>query len=302
MSIPQLAGVPGFSAAGGMPPAGTVTVECRSVNSRFLDLTLRLDDTLRFAEPAIRERLQKRLTRGKVEVRMSLSADESALPAQINESALKRLLELQSAVLRHSPEAAELSVSEILEMPGIAHTAQTDKDELLQAVLAVLDKTLDGFIAAREREGAALAKVINSYMDKMTSVVEEVRAAIPQILAQLQAKLAARLEDALSQTLTQQGTLTKEEITERIRQEVTLYAMRMDVDEEMNRLTTHIAEVRRLLAAGGAVGRKLDFMAQEMNREANTLGSKAAAIEMTQASLSLKITIDQMREQIQNLE
>ena len=233
---------------------------------------------------------------------MSLSADESALPAQINENALKRLLELQSAVLRHSPEAAELSVSEILEMPGIAHTAQTDKDELLQAVLAVLDKTLDGFIAAREREGAALAKVINGYMDKMTSVVEEVRAAIPQILAQLQAKLAARLEDALSQTLTQQGTLTKEEITERIRQEVTLYAMRMDVDEEMNRLTTHIAEVRRLLAAGGAVGRKLDFMAQEMNREANTLGSKAAAIEMTQASLSLKITIDQMREQIQNLE
>ena len=118
----------GYFAADGMTPAGTVTVECRSVNSRFLDLTLRLDDTLRFAEPAIRERLQKRLTRGKVEVRMSLSADESALPAQINESALKRLLELQSAVLRHSPEAAELSVSEILEMPGIAHTAQTDKD------------------------------------------------------------------------------------------------------------------------------------------------------------------------------
>lgn len=298
----SIASMTGYFAADGMTPAGTVTVECRSVNSRFLDLTLRLDDTLRFAEPAIRERLQKRLTRGKVEVRMSLSADESALPAQINESALKRLLELQSAVLRHSPEAAELSVSEILEMPGIAHTAQTDKDELLQAVLAVLDKTLDGFIAAREREGAALAKVINGYMDKMTSVVEEVRAAIPQILTQLQAKLAARLEDALSQTLTQQGTLTKEEITERIRQEVTLYAMRMDVDEEMNRLTTHIAEVRRLLAAGGAVGRKLDFMAQEMNREANTLGSKAAAIEMTQASLSLKITIDQMREQIQNLE
>lgn len=300
--MPSIASMTGYFAADGMTPAGTVTVECRSVNSRFLDLTLRLDDTLRFAEPAIRERLQKRLTRGKVEVRMSLSADESALTAQINESALKRLLELQSAVLRHSPEAAELSVSEILEMPGIAHTAQTDKDELLQAVLAVLDKTLDGFIAAREREGAALAKVINGYMDKMTSVVEEVRAAIPQILAQLQAKLAARLEDALSQTLTQQGTLTKEEITERIRQEVTLYAMRMDVDEEMNRLTTHIAEVRRLLAAGGAVGRKLDFMAQEMNREANTLGSKAAAIEMTQASLSLKITIDQMREQIQNLE
>ena len=205
-------------------------------------------------------------------------------------------------MLRHSPEAAELSVSEILEMPGIAHTAQTDKDELLQAVLAVLDKTLDGFIAAREREGAALAKVINGYMDKMTSVVEEVRAAIPQILAQLQAKLAARLEDALSQTLTQQGTLTKEEITERIRQEVTLYAMRMDVDEEMNRLTTHIAEVRRLLAASGAVGRKLDFMAQEMNREANTILSKSSDLEISNIAIDLKTEIEKVREQIQNVE
>ena len=298
----SVASMTGYFAADGKTPAGTVAVECRSVNSRFLDFTLRLDDGLRFAEPAIRERLQKRLSRGKVEVRMTLSADESALPAQVNEGALKRLLELQTAVQRLSPDAAPLSVAEVLEMPGIAHSVAADKEELLAAILEILDKTLDGFIAARQREGAALALVINGYMDKMTEVVCDVRAAIPKIIAQLQEKLTGRLEDALAQALTEKGTLTKEEVTDRIRQEVTLYAMRMDVDEEMNRLTTHIAEVRRLLAAGGAVGRKLDFMAQEMNREANTLGSKAAAIEMTQASLSLKITIDQMREQIQNLE
>lgn len=300
--MPSVASMTGYAAADGKTAAGTVTVECRSVNSRFLDLTLRLDDALRFAEPAVRERLQKRLGRGKVEVRMSLSRDESALPATVNEAALARLVALQAAVQKHAPEAEALSVAEILAMPGIAHTESTDRDELLQAVMAVLDRCIDGLVEARRREGAALARVINGYMDDMSAVVGEVRAAIPRIVAQLQEKLAARLEDALSSALTEKSTLTKEEVSERIRQEVTLYAMRMDVDEEMNRLTTHIAEVRRLLAEGGAVGRKLDFMAQEMNREANTLGSKAAAIEMTQASLSLKITIDRMREQIQNLE
>ena len=300
--MPSVASMTGYAAADGKTAAGTVTVECRSVNSRFLDLTLRLDDALRFAEPAVRERLQKRLGRGKVEVRMSLSRDESALPATVNEAALARLVALQAAVQKHAPEAEALSVAEILAMPGIAHTESADRDELLQAVMAVLDRCIDGLVEARRREGAALARVINGYMDDMSAVVGEVRAAIPRIVAQLQEKLAARLEDALSSALTEKSTLTKEEVSERIRQEVTLYAMRMDVDEEMNRLTTHIAEVRRLLAEGGAVGRKLDFMAQEMNREANTLGSKAAAIEMTQASLSLKITIDRMREQIQNLE
>lgn len=300
--MPSVASMTGYAAADGKTAAGTVTVECRSVNSRFLDLTLRLDDALRFAEPAVRERLQKRLGRGKVEVRMSLSRDESALPATVNEAALARLVALQAAVQKHAPEAEALSVAEILAMPGIAHTESADRDELLQAVMAVLDRCIDGLVEARRREGAALARVINGYMDDMSAVVGEVRAAIPRIVAQLQEKLAARLEDALSSALTEKSTLTKEEVSERIRQEVTLYAMRMDVDEEMNRLMTHIAEVRRLLAEGGAVGRKLDFMAQEMNREANTLGSKAAAIEMTQASLSLKITIDRMREQIQNLE
>ena len=295
--MPSVASMTGYAALDGKTLAGTVTAECRSVNSRFLDLTLRLDDALRFTE-----RLQKRLTRGKVELRLNLTADASALPASVNEEALRRVLALQETILKLDPQAQELSVAEILELPGIAAAETPDRDKLLQEVLAIVDRTLDEFIAAREREGAALAQVLSGYCDKMSAVVKDVRGAMPQIISQLEGRLTERLTDALADALKEKSTLTKEEVTDRIRQEVTMYAIKMDVDEEMNRLDTHLAEVKRLLAQGGAVGRKLDFMAQEMNREANTLGSKAAAIEMTQASLALKITIDQMREQIQNLE
>ena len=237
-----------------------------------------------------------------MELRLNLTADASALPASVNEEALKRVLALQETILKLDPQAQELSVAEILELPGIAAAETPDRDKLLREVLAIVDRTLDEFIAAREREGAALAQVLTGYCDKMSAVVKDVRDAMPQIISQLEGRLTERLTDALADALKEKSTLTKEEVTDRIRQEVTMYAIKMDVDEEMNRLDTHLAEVKRLLAQGGAVGRKLDFMAQEMNREANTLGSKAAAIEMTQASLALKITIDQMREQIQNLE
>lgn len=300
--MPSVASMTGYAALDGKTLAGTVTAECRSVNSRFLDLTMRLDDALRFTEPAVCERLQKRLTRGKVELRLNLTADASALPASVNEEALRRVLALQETILKLDPQAQELSVAEILELPGIAAAETPDRDKLLGEVLAIVDRTLDEFIAAREREGAALAQVLSGYCDKMSAVVKDVRGAMPQIISQLEGRLTERLTDALADALKEKSTLTKEEVTDRIRQEVTMYAIKMDVDEEMNRLDTHLAEVKRLLAQGGAVGRKLDFMAQEMNREANTLGSKAAAIEMTQASLALKITIDQMREQIQNLE
>lgn len=297
-----VASMTGYASADGVTPAGCVTVECRSVNSRFLDLTLRLDEAVRFAEPAVRQMIQKRLSRGKVEVRITLKASEEALPSAVNAEALKRLLALQTAVQDIAVNAQSLSVAEILEMPGIAQTAHPDREAVTAAVLKLVGEALDALSAARAREGAALARVILGYCDTMAATVKEVRGAIPQIVEQIRSKLEERLEDALSKALTEKSALTKEEVSERIRQEVTLYAMRLDVDEEMNRLDTHIAEVRRLLQAGGAVGRKLDFMAQEMNREANTLGSKAAAIEMTNASLALKITIDQMREQIQNLE
>lgn len=297
-----VASMTGYATADGATPVGVVTVECRSVNTRFLDLTLRLDEGIRFVEPLVRETLQKRLTRGKVEVRMTLRPNESAMPARVNEPALKRLLELQQQIQSVNPEADSLSVAEVLEMPGVVEAEKTDKDAVSAAVLAILNKALDAFVEARAREGAALSKVLLDYCDNMQATVNDVRAKIPEIVSHIESKLTERLNGALTEALTEKSTLSAEEVCDRIRQEVTLYAMRLDVDEEMNRLDTHIREVRRLLAAGGAVGRKLDFLAQEMNREANTLGSKAAAIEMTNASLSLKITIDQMREQIQNLE
>ncbi len=292
----------GYALADGVTPAGVVTVECRSVNSRFLDLSLRLDEALRFIEPKIRETVQKRIGRGKMEVRIGLRPNESSMPDGINRPALERLLALQCAVLETAHDARELSVAEILATPGIAVEPASDRDALAAAVLEILSRALDAFEAARRREGAALANVIRGYCDQMEATVAEVRGAIPRIIEHIEGKLTERLEAALSQALSEKSTLDAAEISDRIRQEVTLYAIRLDVDEEMNRLITHISEVRRMLEKGGAVGRRLDFMAQEMNREANTLGSKAAAIEMTNASLALKIVIEQIREQIQNLE
>lgn len=297
-----VASMTGYATADGNTPVGTVTVECRSVNTRFLDLTLRLDEGIRFTEPLVRETIQKRLTRGKVEVRMTLQPNETAMPAQINVAALKRLLAIQEQIQTHNPEADSLTVAEILEIPGVAEAEATDRDAVAASVLEILNRALDALVEARTREGASLAKVLLGYCDTMSATVADIRSKIPEIIAHIEEKLAERLNTALTEKLSEKGSLTKDEVSDRIRQEVTLYAMRLDVDEEMNRLDTHIREARRLLGAGGAVGRKLDFLAQEMNREANTLGSKAAAIEMTNASLSLKITIDQMREQIQNLE
>ena len=147
--MPSFASMTVYAALDGKTLAGTVTAECRSVNSRFLDLTLRLDDALRFTEPAVRERLQKRLTRGKVELRLNLTADASALPASVNEEALRRVLALQETILKLDPQAQELSVAEILDLPGIAAAETPDRDKLLQEVLAIVDRTLDEFIAAR---------------------------------------------------------------------------------------------------------------------------------------------------------
>ena len=157
-------------------------------------------------------------------------------------------------------------------------------------------------MAARKREGEALAVVINDYCDRIVETVDALQPKIPEIIENIQKKLEERLEEALSKTLVERSTLTKEEVNDRIRQEVILYAIKLDVDEEMKRLLTHIKEVRRLLRQEGEVGKKLDFMTQEMNREANTLGSKAGALSMTNSSLTLKVNIEKIREQVQNIE
>lgn len=297
-----VASMTGYAVASGVTPLGTVTIECRSVNSRFLDLTLRLNEDLRFADPLIRETLQKRIARGKVEIRGYITPDENAAPVRINTTVLNRLIEVQNTILETFPQANKLSVSNLLAMPGVMVTDRLDQDAVAQAVLTVLNNMLDAFTASRAREGEALANVLLNNCEQIEEVVTDIKGRMPDILAHIENKLRERLENALSSALTEKSTLTREEVSDRIRQEVVLYALRMDVEEEINRLFTHVAEVRRILKKGGAVGRRLDFVVQEMNREANTLGSKAAAIEMTNASVALKVIIEQMREQIQNLE
>lgn len=297
-----VASMTGYAVASGATPLGTVTIECRSVNSRFLDLALRLNEDLRFADPLIRETLQKRIARGKVEIRGYITPDENAAPVRINTAVLNRLIEVQNTILETLPQANKLSVSNLLAMPGVMVTDRPDQDAVAQAVLTVLNNMLDAFTASRAREGEALANVLLNNCEQIEEVVTDIKGRMPDILAHIENKLRERLENALSSALTEKSTLTREEVSDRIRQEVTFYALRMDVEEEINRLFTHVAEVRRILKKGGAVGRRLDFVVQEMNREANTLGSKAAAIEMTNASVALKVIIEQMREQIQNLE
>lgn len=297
-----VASMTGYAVASDATPIGTVTVEFRSVNSRFLDQTLRLHEDLRFADPIIREMLTKRIARGKVEVRATLLADENAEPATVNKAMLERIMGLQASILETVPEAHKLSVFNLMAMPGVLTSSRPDEDELAAKIRGIVDRALDAFTASRAREGEALARVLLNNCDQIEGVVKDLQPKIPAILAHIGGKLQERLETALSNALTDNSTLTKEEVSDRIRQEVTLYALRLDVEEEMNRLLTHVAEVRRILQKGGAVGRRLDFVVQEMNREANTLGSKAAAIDMTNAALQLKVIIEQMREQIQNLE
>lgn len=200
------------------------------------------------------------------------------------------------------PDVKPLTVSQVLTFPGILEPKSVDFEQLKSQVLLGLDETLTIFLKARKREGEALSIVLSGYCDRIVDTVKELEPKIPEIIENIHKKLEERLKEALSKTLVEHSTLTREEVNDRIRQEVILYAIKLDVDEEMNRLLTHVKEIRRLLLVGGEVGKKLDFMVQELNREANTLGSKAASIEMTETSLTLKVNIEKIREQIQNLE
>ncbi len=280
---------------------GLLSIDVKSVNSRYQEIAIRLPEELRFLEGDVRRALAKSVARGKIECRMQWVGDV-VCEQTLNQAAVANLLSLQTEVEKIQPDVRPLTVSQILSFPGILAPKAVDFDELKQQVLEGLSQTLTVFIEARKREGEALAVVLNSYCDRIVETVNELAPKIPEIIESIQKKLDERLEEALSKTIVERSTLTKQEICDRIRQEVILYAIKLDVDEEMKRLLTHIQEIRRLLSNGGEVGKRLDFMMQELNREANTLGSKAAAIEMTQTSLALKVNIEKMREQVQNLE
>ena len=297
----QVYSMTGYAATQAPSPLGIISLEVRSVNSRFLDLTLRTADELKCTETALRSILTQSVGRGKVEIRTGVKAELNETSGSINPAALSLIQKLQTEVLAALPEARPMSAAEILAYPGVVRTAEANPEELTKFVSGLLTTALEAFKKSAEREGAALAEVLKGYCDKIDAIADVVQVRMPDIVAAAQAKLTQRLEDALSKALTAHSQLTSEEVSDRIRTEATLYAMKIDVDEEVNRLKTHTKEVRRVLTAGGPVGKRLDFLMQEMNREANTLGSKAAAIEMTDASLNLKLLIEQMREQIQNL-
>lgn len=280
---------------------GLLAIDVKSVNSRYQEISIRLPEELRFMEGEIRAVLSKSVARGKIECRMQW-VGEAVIEQTLNQEAMKNLYSLQAEVMSAHPDVKPLTVSQVLTFPGILEPKSVDFEQLKSQVLLGLDETLTIFLQARKREGEALSVVLNSYCDRIVDTVKELEPKIPEIIENIQKKLEERLTEALSKTLVEHSTLTREEVNDRIRQEVILYAIKLDVDEEMNRLITHVKEVKRLLAEGEEVGKKLDFLMQELNREANTLGSKAAAIEMTQTSLALKVNIEKMREQVQNLE
>ena len=273
--------------------AGTqLHLELRSVNSRFLDLFFRIGDDLRAAEPAIRELITTRLKRGKVECRLNLQQRVGAERSlAVNTDLLEQLAGAQQSVRDCFPEAGGLSVGEILCWPGVLSEDTVDAQVLQAAVVELARVALDELVASRAREGEKLAAMIHERLVRMRELVAVVEPRVPQIVTEHQERLATRLRDAAA-------SLDED----RIRQEVAMFAQRVDVAEELNRLVAHIEEVDRVLAKGGAAGKRLDFLMQELNREANTLASKSAAGDVSAAAMEMKVLIEQMREQVQNVE
>ncbi|MDB5887719.1 MAG: YicC family protein [Rhodocyclales bacterium] len=270
----------------------SLQLELRSVNSRYLDPTFRIPEELRFAEPMLRDLIGASLTRGKVECRANLQAATQGTPElAVNTEMLQRLAGAQAQVRALLPEAAPLSSGEILRWPGVMVEETLSQETLAEAMTALGKKALEELRASRAREGA---KLVTALLERVTSIRAKLAVAAPLIPAAVEEyrnRMTLRLREAMA-------TLDDD----RIRQEVTLFAQRVDVAEELTRLTTHLDEVERVLAAGGAVGKRLDFLMQELNREANTLASKSVSAELTGISVDLKVYIEQMREQVQNLE
>ncbi len=293
----------GYAVATSEGAAGTLTIEIKSVNSRFLDLQFRINDELRALEPDLRSAIMAAITRGKVEVRLSFGRKVSGGSSALNQELLADLARLQGEVTRHFAQASPMTVAELLRWPGVIEESTIGQESLQLDVAALTATTIAAFVDSRKREGAALETMLQSRIESMEAIVKRITPLIPQVISQFQHKAIERMQDALG--LAGHGnpsTLTRQEVLERIRQEVTLYGIRIDVSEELSRLSAHLNETRHILKKGGQVGKRLDFMMQELNREANTLGAKASVKELADASMELKLLIEQMREQVQNLE
>jgi uncharacterized protein (TIGR00255 family) len=273
-------------------PIGSVQLELRSVNSRFLDISFRIPDDLRAVEPQFRELIGARIGRGKVDCRLSYGLKPLAdAESGVNREALARLARLSADVRDVMPDVQPMRVSEALNWPGVIADSTAAFEAMRAASIDMLRTALDDLAATRAREGDKLAEMITSRVDQMRGRLTALEPVIPQAIAAYQEKLTARLREVLA---------THDE--DRIRQEIAVFGVRVDVAEELSRFATHLDEVIRVLGKGGAVGKRLDFLMQELNREANTLGSKSVSRELSDAAIEFKLAIEQIREQVQNLE
>jgi len=280
-----------YASAESAGPSGTLTCELRTVNHRYLEISPRLPEEMRGFESAVRERIAARLSRGKVDVTVRLRSEPgSGEGLRINGSVLSRLSELALDLEQRFPRM-HIEFTELLRFPGVLQQPETDADALQGALLDVLDRALSVLGDTRGREGAKLGDMLRDRLDAVDKIVGDVRGWIPEIRAALRARLETRLADIRQPV--EPG---------RLEQELVLQITRIDVDEELDRLATHISEARRVLALKEPVGRRLDFLMQEFNREANTLGSKSVDSRTTNAAVELKVLIEQMREQVQNIE
>ena len=281
----------GYAAVSGEVPGGRFALELKTVNHRYLEFQTRMPEDLRSLEQSMRELVAASLTRGKVDCRITFTAVATRDSLTPNEDALAALADTQQQILKKF-DATRLSVWEIMHAPGVMSAEALGSDTAKQTLMGLFKNAIAELTATRQREGEKLGAMINERIDGIEVLVKQVTPLIPEMVAAYQEKLATKLAEAMV------GAASDE----RLKQEVVLFASRTDVSEELNRLTAHISEVRRVVKSGGAVGKRLDFLMQELNREANTLGSKSVSTESTKVAVELKVLIEQMREQIQNIE
>jgi len=282
----------GFAAVERNLASATLLLELRAVNSRYLDLHFKLDDSLKCFEPLIRELIGEKLSRGKVECKLNLlQRSQSEQAPLLDESVLKQLAAMQTRAQQFFPQSRELSVADILRWPGVLQSEALDQNTIAEEVKSLVQQALLQLNASREREGEKLKTIILDRVVQIEALVAKVKPLLPQLHQEYQARLEQKLQETI-----------KTIDDERVAQELVLFAQRIDVDEELERLSTHVAEVKRVLGGNAPAGKRLDFLMQELNREANTLGSKSVSVHTTQVSMELKVLIEQMREQIQNIE
>jgi uncharacterized protein (TIGR00255 family) len=282
----------GFAAVAAELAGLSLAVELRSVNHRYLDIAVKLPDELRSFEPALREQLAAELKRGKVECRVAINRIAAgAASVAIDEERVRTVAGAAAQVRQLVPGVGPLSTAEILRWPGVLIESSVAPDTLVETLQRLVDQGLVELAAARAREGAKLQALLLARCADIEAQIARVAPRIPALHAAFVEKLGARLNEA--------GLDPNED---RLKQELALFATKIDIAEEIARLATHVIEVRRVLAQGGSAGKRLDFLAQELHREANTLGSKSVDAELSQVSLELKVLIEQMREQVQNIE